>query len=201
MRCAASELRSDRSIIPAGSAHVDRHFALRALRLLISGQGEAALSIVRRAPHWRLARQTSYAALEKGVCRVIRESSVAILTQRAEEPNVVDRHACNKGFVTRLLRMWKLQQIRKPVYEVCDPGQSPGTRKEQLQCESDFHALLSHCKMLPWPEVDLSKERIHECIKHCPPTAPGPDGVTYKVLAGSDAISNIIAAGASGMAA
>eukprot|EP00971_Amphidinium_carterae_P298099 5923407-Amphidinium_carterae.1 len=217
MRCAASELRSDRAIIPAGSAHVDRHFALRTLRLLISGQGEAALCIVRRAPHWKLARQTSYAALEKGVCRVIREASVAILTLRAEEPNAADRHACTKGFVMRLLRMWKLQQIRRPVYEVCEPGQSPGSRNEQLQCvisywrsvfqraddvtEADFPALLSHCKMLPWPEVDLSKARIHECIKHCPPTAPGPDGVTYKMLAGSDVISDILAAGAAGMAA
>eukprot|EP00971_Amphidinium_carterae_P215319 4273235-Amphidinium_carterae.2 len=54
--------------------------------------------------------------------------------------------------------------------------------------------------MIAWPELDLSAARIQDIIKHCPKTAGGPDGVTYKMLQGSDKFANILEAGALGMA-
>eukprot|EP00971_Amphidinium_carterae_P012191 239887-Amphidinium_carterae.1 len=36
MKCAASDLRCDCSVIPSGNPHVDRHYAMRALRFLLT---------------------------------------------------------------------------------------------------------------------------------------------------------------------
>eukprot|EP00971_Amphidinium_carterae_P194893 3867055-Amphidinium_carterae.1 len=49
--------------------------------------------------------------------------------------------------------------------------------------ETTWHHYLSDAPRLPWPSIPIDEALMHKVIVDSPATAPGPDGVTYSMIA------------------
>eukprot|EP00971_Amphidinium_carterae_P004490 90023-Amphidinium_carterae.2 len=216
-QCAADDVRHLRDEVPPGSPSLDKHLASVALRHLLQGDFAAATAIAHRAPHWHLQACNSYLKLEKGLVNTISKAHTALLDAQAahaEDLPPAQAHS-HRQFLSRLLRMWKTQQLRCASFSIgLDDGPKLST-DEQLQMVLDHWrpvfqkedsidenlaaVLLKSVPSFVWPEVDVTVEALQIVLKRAPTTSAGPDGLTYRAMRGSALVAQILVKAAAGI--
>eukprot|EP00971_Amphidinium_carterae_P190412 3778998-Amphidinium_carterae.1 len=216
-QCAADDIRHLRDEVPPGSPSLDRHLASVALRHLLKGDFTAASAIVHRAPHWHLQACSTYLKLEKGLVNTISKAHTALIDAQAvlaDDLPPAQAHS-HRQFLSRLLRMWKTQQLRCATFSIGVHAGHPLSTEDQLQMVLDHWrpvfqkadsidenlaaVLLKSVPPFVWPEVDVTAETIQLVLKRAPPTSAGPDGITYRAMRGSALVAQILVRAAAGI--